>query len=275
MESRGSRIRRVRQHYNHTQEEFAARLAQEFDGHSITRGAVGNWERDKGIKFSNLDLISRVFNVPLNWLGGDSSAGPVWYEAEQGTDEDLSYHPLYEDVYTTADHEEGQAFIGRVDGVMEFHGKIPGSTPEVAYTPGAGLGQDPDQRAIQIGSRGIATGHEVVAEWVIPPEYVRSVLSAKPGNVVFLPVLGDSMEPTLRSGDRIMVDTSQNHWIGDAIYVIRDYDGIPRVKRLQKVTGSRPPVYHVISDNPAHERETLGADRFDIVGRVVGRFTKV
>lgn len=49
-----------------TQDEFARRLG-------VTRGAVGNWERDQGIKTENLSTISEIFRVPIDWLvrGGD------------------------------------------------------------------------------------------------------------------------------------------------------------------------------------------------------------
>jgi phage repressor protein C with HTH and peptisase S24 domain len=47
-----------------TQEEFARKLG------NVTRGAVGNWERDEGIKTDNLVLISKTFGVDLAWLSG-------------------------------------------------------------------------------------------------------------------------------------------------------------------------------------------------------------
>jgi transcriptional regulator with XRE-family HTH domain len=62
MESIGSRIRSIRQKAGLTQTEFATRL----DG--VTRGAVGNWERDLGIKTENLRSIAQTFGVDFNWL---------------------------------------------------------------------------------------------------------------------------------------------------------------------------------------------------------------
>ncbi|GGE54653.1 hypothetical protein GCM10007276_34590 [Agaricicola taiwanensis] len=62
MESIGSRIRSIRQKAGLTQTEFATRLE------GVTRGAVGNWERDLGIKTENLRAIAQQFDVDFNWL---------------------------------------------------------------------------------------------------------------------------------------------------------------------------------------------------------------
>lgn len=62
METIGSRIRSIRQAADLTQTEFAARLE------GVTRGAVGNWERDLGIKTENLRVIAQLFSVDFNWL---------------------------------------------------------------------------------------------------------------------------------------------------------------------------------------------------------------
>jgi phage repressor protein C with HTH and peptisase S24 domain len=45
-----------------SQQEFADRLGE------VTRGAVGNWERGKGIKRANLELISKTFSASFEWL---------------------------------------------------------------------------------------------------------------------------------------------------------------------------------------------------------------
>nr|WP_278521302.1 helix-turn-helix transcriptional regulator [Brucella anthropi] len=58
----GKRIRQLR-HDNMglSQEAFAALLG-------VTRGAVGNWELGKGIKFENLQKIALILDQPVEWL---------------------------------------------------------------------------------------------------------------------------------------------------------------------------------------------------------------
>lgn len=151
---------------------------------------------------------------------------------------------------------------------------LPGATPEIDVKPGAGLGTM--GQTFDISSKAITTGHRVVNEWVLPPNYMRHELGARPSAVVIMEVIGDSMLGTLDPGDRILVDTSQNTFGPDAVYVIDDGDGEPRVKRLEKVLFSDPPAVAIISDNPAAKQVGQAAlDRIRIVGRVVGRLSRM
>ncbi|NBJ13226.1 XRE family transcriptional regulator [Microvirga arsenatis] len=62
METTGGRIRHLRARVlGLTQEEFAQQL-------QVTRGAVGNWERDQGIKNDNIVRIADRFGVSVDWL---------------------------------------------------------------------------------------------------------------------------------------------------------------------------------------------------------------
>ena len=78
-------------------------------------------------------------------------------------------------------------------------------------------------------------------------------------------VKGDSMAPTLESGDLLYVDISENYFVADGLYVFT-FDGQTFIKRLQKVGKEML----VISDNPTYKEWTFtqGDDVF-IHGRVV------
>lgn len=67
----GERIRQARQARDLSQSEFARKLG------TVTRGAVGNWERGLGIKRDNLISIANTFNVPLEWLATGKVIHPV------------------------------------------------------------------------------------------------------------------------------------------------------------------------------------------------------
>lgn len=73
----GDRIREVRLAHDLSQSGFAKKLGK------TTRGAVGNWERGKGVKRENLIAISEVFTVSLEWL----ATGKV---APRGGDKNLN-----------------------------------------------------------------------------------------------------------------------------------------------------------------------------------------
>ncbi len=77
-------------------------------------------------------------------------------------------------------------------------------------------------------------------------------------------VAGDSMEPTLRDGDEILVDRTPRQW-RDGIHVVRTGDAL-LVKRLD--TG-RPGTLALVSDNRAYEPIELARDEVQVIGRVV------
>lgn len=98
-------------------------------------------------------------------------------------------------------------------------------------------------------------------------EFLRS-LSVNPQKAALLTVRGDSMEPTLSSGDLILADTGDQDISTAGVFVI-SVDGSAMVKRLmRRGDGS----VMVISDNQQlypPEIVTAGrADLFRVIGRV-------
>lgn len=87
-------------------------------------------------------------------------------------------------------------------------------------------------------------------------------------NLVSLSARGDSMEPTVRDGDLLLVDTSQKEVIEDGIYVLL-LDHHLLAKRLQRLYDG---TIYIRSDNTAYERQVVppdAADQLQIIGRVV------
>lgn len=77
-------------------------------------------------------------------------------------------------------------------------------------------------------------------------------------------VEGDSMEPTLRDGDEILVDRTPRP-LRAGIHVIR-LDDMLLVKRLEPGPAG---TMRVISDNPAYPASERAMGEVDVVGRVV------
>lgn len=86
----------------------------------------------------------------------------------------------------------------------------------------------------------------------------------EPAHLSVIEVEGDSMEPTLRDGDEILVDRTPRA-LRAGVHVIR-LDDVLLVKRLE--TGPAGMI-RVISDNPAYPRIERPASEVEIVGRVV------
>jgi len=99
-------------------------------------------------------------------------------------------------------------------------------------------------------------------------EWVRSITPAPLDQLAVITVDGDSMEPTLRQGDTVLVDFGQTRpQRKDGIYVIRT-DGGLQVKRLQvEIAAGR---LAILSDNKQYEpQHGVRPDDVAVVGRVI------
>lgn len=122
-------------------------------------------------------------------------------------------------------------------------------------------------------------GSQVDAEYVVerlafPPDYLRRITKANPKDLAIIGVKGDSMLPTLKDDDVVMVDLGKRDLSWGGIFVIRvDGDGL-LVKRVSM--GSQRGMFKIVSDNaaafPAVERH---AEDVEVIGRVVWYGVKV
>ncbi len=118
---------------------------------------------------------------------------------------------------------------------------------------------------------GALVGAVEVKDWLVfRRDWLERELHASESDLYLIEVDGESMEPTLRPGDTILVDhRSQGQITRDGIYVLR-MDGTLLVKRLQRLPGR---LVRVSSDNPAYQPFELSLDNdtddLAIVGRVV------
>lgn len=121
------------------------------------------------------------------------------------------------------------------------------------------------------GSMG--NGHSVHGEHVVDmlafrAEWVRTELGTSPDNLILISAIGDSMEPTLRAHDLLLIDRGVTSITQDAIYAF-SVDGELRVKRMQRLIDGG---IVIRSDNQNYPSETLVSDQVNlvnIVGRVV------
>ncbi|MET3471817.1 hypothetical protein ABIC78_002345 [Novosphingobium sp. 1529] len=91
-----------------------------------------------------------------------------------------------------------------------------------------------------------------------------------PAMLSVIEVEGDSMEPTLRDSDEILVDRTPRP-LRAGIHVIR-VDDVLLVKRLEAGAAG---MIRVISDNPAYPRMERPMADVDVVGRVVWKGGKI
>lgn len=118
---------------------------------------------------------------------------------------------------------------------------------------------------------GMGTGQIIHSEQIINhlafrADWVKTELGLNPKNLVLISAVGDSMEPTLRPGDLLLLDLSANQIKHDAIYVI-NLDGELLAKRVQRLVDG---TVIVTSDNAFYREQTIAPDKLDTL-RVIGR----
>jgi phage repressor protein C with HTH and peptisase S24 domain len=122
--------------------------------------------------------------------------------------------------------------------------------PRLAVGASAGPGVDPED---ELGFDTIRFSRRWLRSMGLQPERLSTIV-----------VVGDSMEPTLRGGDEILVDRGLRP-VRDGIHVVRLGDSV-LVKRIDT---SRPSTIVLLSDNPAYPPVKCAASEVEVVGRVV------
>lgn len=127
-----------------------------------------------------------------------------------------------------------------------------------------------DTHASPESRKGARHGDPIKSEtWVLPESFVREQLHASPEHLLVLEAIGDSMAPTIGTGERAIIDSSHQRPSPDGLYAIRDTFGSVIIRRLQALHASRPMRVKVICDNAKHPSEETPLADLAIVGKVV------
>lgn len=152
-----------------------------------------------------------------------------------------------------------------------YQANMPGASPVLDVRAGAGPG------AISLPalnpSGGVIYSEDAVMGEILLPSYLqREMTNAPAGRVHWVRVRGDSMEPTLRGGDHVAVDTTDVSIAQGGLFVARNGDGEIIVKRFFRIPGSDPVQIEIRSDNTTFEPPRIvDADWITIIGRVVAK----
>lgn len=218
------------------------------DAMAVARVSVTNWESGKTAPDrERLPQLARILDTTIEWLL--EQRGPEFRQAGE-----LQRVPF--------DEDNGN---GWHDG---WNASVPGGAAEIDVEGGAGEGSVGN--VVQIESGGIKSGHLVVNEWVIPHNH----LGRSPQGVIFIPIKGTSMLPVLTPTDVVAIDTTVETIQNGEIYAI-DEGGGPSVKRLYVNYDDDPVTLDIISENAAVGRKRRIADSVRVIGRVIGKWTKM
>ncbi len=117
------------------------------------------------------------------------------------------------------------------------------------------------------GVGAVVENNDVANKLAFKKSWIRSSSNATADDLAVITVSGDSMNPTLYDGDRILVDMTQTTIRNDGIYVLRNDDMI-LVKRISLNPITK--LCTIKSDNSFYESwEGCQPSDLDILGRVI------
>lgn len=128
--------------------------------------------------------------------------------------------------------------------------------------------------ALAAGAGAQNYGEEIIAHLAFRKDWLRGI-GVSPASAVVARAWGDSMSPTLRDGDMVLIDRSQadppsrmrdpKDTRPPAIYALVD-DGHARIKRVELAA---PGTLAIFSDNPDFPPEFRSVPAVAIIGRVM------
>lgn len=105
---------------------------------------------------------------------------------------------------------------------------------------------------------------------MIDRETIRGELQCNPDNLAIIRVRGDSMTPTIKPGEAVVIDKTVKTIVSDGLYVMRMANDVIVVKRVQTL----PKNINIISDNKAYLPYQIGFDDAEGLA-VIGRVMKI
>lgn len=115
------------------------------------------------------------------------------------------------------------------------------------------------------GFGAVAENEMVVERLSFPPGYLGTITRTHPRHLRIIGVKGESMEPTLKDDDVVMLDTTKTSLDFDGLFVLRFGDAL-HVKRIGRASKG---MVLVISDNDAYRDVELPREEVEVIGKVV------
>lgn len=246
MKSLGERIRHLRKLRGMSQQQLAARITAL--GARVSQPAIDQAEKTTR-RPRYLPELAAALGTSTEWLLYEKGPRDLPSENHEPAEE------LPPSRATTGMAEpESVGYL--TDRTIEIEGDTYAAIPRF------------DMRASAGGGAVVPNIPEIKNRALFRLEWIRRVTRSPLKHLAIIEVEGDSMEPTLRPGDNILIDTLQKHpQRRDGIYAI-NRDGELQVKRVAAHPVTR--LLTITSDNPNYPSwQDIPPDQIDIVGRVI------
>lgn len=123
------------------------------------------------------------------------------------------------------------------------------------------------------GGAGLETPEreQIVNEWSLPTELLTAQTTAPSKALRIITVIGNSMEPDFRPGERVLVDTDDRLPSPAGAFALWDGFGLV-VKYVEVIPGSDPVTVRLISRNSVFETYERPVEDIHINGRIIGKW---
>lgn len=185
----------------------------------------------KGPEAHTVVRLAEACNVAFQWLY--EGTGPMQRAPQQKSDETPA-----ETIRVSVDDKDSGKFVGVRMLTRVIHAGVDGNEGDFEYDEGIAL--------------------SLPLDWVLEKRL-------DPAKLVALKVKGDSMYPTMREGNVVIINMADREPTDGDLFAV-NHNHKPVVKRLERENG----VWHLASDNRAPAYGRRQADEgTEIVGRVV------
>lgn len=119
---------------------------------------------------------------------------------------------------------------------------------------------------VSAGNGSVIHSEQIVDYYAFQLEWFAREVGISPASAACAEVRGNSMEPDLFDGEIVIMDTSKNRFVDDAIYILHYGDAL----RIKKVHTRIDGTVEIRSSNEAYKSEVLTpeeAERITIIGR--------
>ena len=198
----------------------------------VSAQAVNNWYKKGKISIASAKAIYQKYGYSIEWiLGGDES------QASTNQNNDLTSDLFSNECDLLHKHRIDYYDVRAAAGLTGF---------ENSDYP------------------------EIISSLYLTDEGMSQLVGKKSADgICLVNVPTDSMEPTIRKGDIVFLDTKVNAYSGDGIYAFA-IDGALFIKRIQKMIGGG---YRLHSDNKDYDPQDISEDICQ-TAKFIGRFIK-
>jgi len=102
-------------------------------------------------------------------------------------------------------------------------------------------------------------------------DWLKSRFGISAEDCLLIEIVGDSMAPTLREGDLVLIDSSEKEFRADGLYALRQ-DGEVAVKRFHRQPDG---TFSLLSDNPRYEAFVVRIEDLEIAGRAICKLARI